>query len=93
MLYKATMIVDHCTQHEQNPLIHIRYITTNIQNLENNGHKYYILAQRQGIFYMHQVPIVFITVPNMNINPFISEILQQTHKMLDKYCHNYSNLA
>ena len=25
---KAAMIIDHCTQHEQNPLIHLKYITT-----------------------------------------------------------------
>ena len=52
------MMVDHCTQYEQNPLIYLRYITTNIENLWNNGHKCYILAQSQGIFHMHQVPIV-----------------------------------
>ena len=46
------------TQHEHNPRIHFRYITTNIQHLWYNGHKCYILAQSQSIFYMHQVPIV-----------------------------------
>ena len=32
-VHKASMMVDHCTQYEQNPWIHIRYITTNIQNV------------------------------------------------------------
>ena len=32
------MMVDDCTLHEQNPLIHLAYITTNIQ-FSNNGHK------------------------------------------------------
>ena len=27
-VHKASMTVDHCTQHKQNPLIHLRYITT-----------------------------------------------------------------
>ena len=45
-------------EHEQNPLIHLRYSTTNIQNLGCNGHKCYILAQSQGMFNMLQVPIV-----------------------------------
>ena len=55
-VHQASMMVDHCTQHEQNPLIHLRYITTNVQNLWKKGHKCYILAQSQGIFYTHQAP-------------------------------------
>ena len=52
------MMVDHCTQHEQKSLLHLWYITTNIQNLWYCGHKCYILIQNQSIFYMHQVSIV-----------------------------------
>ena len=58
-MQKAFMMVDHCTQREQNPLNYFKYVTTNIQHLLNNGHKSYILAQSQGIFYLHQVPVVF----------------------------------
>ena len=32
-VHKASIMVDHCTQHQQNPLIHLRYMATNIQNL------------------------------------------------------------
>ena len=32
LIVTASMIIDHCTKHEQNPLIHLRYITTNIHN-------------------------------------------------------------
>ena len=52
------MMVDHCMQHEQNPLIYLRYSTTNIQNVWYNGHKCYILEQHLGIFYMLQVPLI-----------------------------------
>ena len=51
-------MVDHCTQHEQNPFTYLRYITTNILNLWNNEHKLYIMEQSQGIVYMHEVLIV-----------------------------------
>ena len=58
-----------------------------------------IWTQSQGIFYMHQAPVVddcnAVYVPNMkNINPFFSGIhVSQTHQIYEKYCHNYSNLA
>ena len=52
-VHKASMMVDQCTQHEQNPLIRLRYITMNIHNLRYNEHKCYILAQSQGIFSIH----------------------------------------
>ena len=57
-VHKVSMMVDHCTQYKQNPLIHLRYITINIQNLWNNWHKCYILVQSQNIFYMHQSSIM-----------------------------------
>ena len=43
------------------------------------GHKCNILAQSQGIFYMHQASIVvdYCTKYEHTINPFISEISQQ----------------
>ena len=41
-VHQTTMMVDHCTQHEQNPLIYL--ICYYKQNLWKNGHKY-ILAQ------------------------------------------------
>ena len=56
-VHQTSMMVDHCTQHGQNPLIHLWYITR-IQHLWKNGHKCYILVQSKGIFYMHQVPIM-----------------------------------
>ena len=52
------MVVDKCTQYEQNPPICLCAITTNIQNVWNNGDKYIFFAQNQGIFYMHQASIV-----------------------------------
>ena len=57
MSIKKTLLTE-CTQHEQNPLINLRYLTTNIHNLWNNGHNWCILAQSQGIFYTHQVHVV-----------------------------------
>ena len=39
------------------PLIHLRYITINIQNVWYNGHKCYILAQNQCVVNMLQIPI------------------------------------
>ena len=70
------MMVDHCTQNEQNPHIHLRYTNKSIQNAWHNGPKGYILAQSLGIFYMHQCPIVVDYVPNVKkINSFVSEIL------------------
>ena len=78
-MHKASLVVDHCTQREQNPLIHLRYITTNTQHLLSyNGHKCYFLAQSQRIFYMDQVPIVadYRTTYEQN-QPFFSEISQQ----------------
>ena len=39
--------------------LNFKLCTTNIQNIwHNDGHKCYILAPSQGIFYMHQVPRV-----------------------------------
>ena len=38
--------------------IHIRYITTKIQHLWNNGHNCYLLTQSQGIiYYMHKAKV------------------------------------
>ena len=51
------MMDDYCTQHDQNWLIHLRYITTDVQYLWTNGHKCFILAQSQDMFYMNQMPI------------------------------------
>ena len=56
--HKVFMMVYHCTQHEQNPLIHLGYIATNIQNVWYNGHICYIVAESQGKFYMCEVPRV-----------------------------------
>ena len=76
--YKASMMVDHCIQ---NPLKHVGYITTNIQNVGSKGHKCYILLQSQGIFYMHTVPIVVDNCTKYEQNqPILSEISQQRHK-------------
>ena len=86
-VHKASMMADHCTQHEQNPLIHLiyHYKHTNFENVWNNGYKCYILAQSQGTCYMHQVHIVvdYCTKYEQN-KPFFSEILQQTHEMVRK---------
>ena len=57
-VHKACVMVDHCTQHEQHPLIHLGYIKKPIPNVWYNGHKCYNLAQSQGIFYLYQVPVV-----------------------------------
>ena len=43
-VHQASMVVDYCTQYEQNPPIHLPDITTSIQNLGQNGHKCYILV-------------------------------------------------
>ena len=57
-------MVDRCAQHEQNLLIHLRFIsdialqTYKIYDIMNIQCKCYILTQSQDIFYMHQVPIV-----------------------------------
>ena len=77
-------MVDHCTKHEQNALIHLKYITTNIQNVWNNGHKGYILAQSQGIFYMHQVPIVVDYCTKYEQNQHIHFRVITTLKMYEK---------
>ena len=82
---------DLCTLHEQNSLIHLRSITTNIHNLWNNGHKSYILHRDKVHFTCIKSRLGLITVPNMNkINQLISEISQEIE---EQYCHNYSNLA
>ena len=59
-MHKAAMMVDHCIQHEQNPLNQLRYIIRKIQHLWYNQHKCYMLTQSQCIFCMHldQDPIV-----------------------------------
>ena len=90
-VHKAAMMVDHCTQHEQNPLIHLQYITI---------YKIYKIIDLNATFW-HRAMVYFmciksllwlITVPNMNkINTFFSEISQQKHKISEKYCYNYSN--
>ena len=36
-VHQITMMVDHYTQHEQHPLIHRQYVTTNIQHLWNHA--------------------------------------------------------
>ena len=78
-VHDACMMVYHCIKHEQIPLNHLTYMTTNIQNLWNNGHKYYILALRVKVYFTYiKVLWWLITVSNMTkINPFFSEILQQ----------------
>ena len=79
-VHKASMMVDHCTQHEPNLLIHLRSITTNIQHVLNHAHKCYILAKSQGILAIitqiwHRAKLYFtcisgpwylIMLPNMN---------------------------
>ena len=65
---QASMMVDNCTQHDQSPPIHLRYININI------------LAQSQGKFYIHQVPIVvdYCTKYEQNQPHRFSEILHET---------------
>ena len=89
------MLVEHCTQHRQNPLLHLRYITTNI-HVWNNRHKCYILAQSQGILYMHQAPIVVdcCTKYEQNINKITLFFSETTNTQIVWHSgHNYSNLA
>ena len=70
-VHKVFMMVYQCTQHEQNPLIYLRYITTNIQNVLYNGHNSYSLAQNQGI------TIYFMNV-NMKKPPIITWYKRQS---------------
>ena len=101
-LHKASMMLGHCTQHEQNPDSSQIYITTNIQNLLYKGHKCYILAQSQGIFYMHQVPIVvdycikyqqnqpillWDIAPKIKFKKYIAIITQIWHSQIILYMH------
>ena len=82
------MMVDHSTQHEQHPLIHLQIALQiyKMYEMDINATFWHIV---KGIFYMHQVPIVF----HCCTNPIFSVRSQQTHKIYEKYCHNYSNLA
>ena len=72
-VHKASLIIDHSSKHE--------HITTNIQNLCNNGHKCYIFTQSQAIFFMHQVPIVIVVDSSTKINQLFPEISQQTQNL------------
>ena len=83
-------MVDHCTQHEQNPLIHHRSIPTNLQQLWYDGHKYYILAQSQGIYYMHQGPIMVDYGTKYEQNQPIPFWDSTANK---QYWHDYSNFT
>ena len=58
-MHQASIVALQFTQYEQYPLwpIHLHDINTNIQGLLNNGHKCYIVAQSQCIFYLHQVSV------------------------------------
>ena len=81
-VHQTSIMVNHCSQHKQNPPIHLRYITSNIQQLWNNGHICYIFAQSQDMpSHMYQSLLSLIAVPNMNkINPFFSKITQQQYE-------------
>ena len=57
-VHKASIMVDHCTQYEQTPRIHLRYITTNIHNFWKMDINSTFLAHSQDIFYMHQVHVM-----------------------------------
>ena len=41
-MHKASMMIDHYSQHEQHTLIRLKYITINTPNVVYNGHKCYI---------------------------------------------------
>ena len=56
-----SMVVDHCTQYEQNPPFHFRYITTNIQNLWNIYHFMNINAT-----IWHRAGVYFTRVPTLS---------------------------
>ena len=92
---QATIVVDHCTPHEQNQLSHLRYIIRNIHNLWNNEYKCYILAQSQGtcIFYIHQAPIVVDYCTKYEQNQTFQFKYHNKHIQCMKNSHNYSNLA
>ena len=83
------LITVQCTYHGQNPLNHLRYITTKI-HLQNNGHKCYILAQSQCICYIYIIPIVmdYSTKYEQNQSFYYFEILQRTLNLRQKYSCN-----
>ena len=78
------MVGAHCIQYEQTPPIHLQYITTNIQNVLNNGHGcycWYIVVVY--IASMHQASIVVDCCSKYRQHqPFISEISQQIQKCM-----------
>ena len=84
-VHKTSMMVDHCIHHKQIPLIHLRYISLQIYNVQN----LYIMDinstfwHRAKIFFTSlKSLLLLITVRNKNrINPFFSEILQQTQNL------------
>ena len=84
--HTASMVFDHCTHQEKNPLIHIRNITTNIQHLWNNVHKCYILAQSQGMFICTKFLLWLVTVP-IWIKSTYSFLYCNKHKMWKKYAN------
>ena len=56
-VYQATMMVDHCTPKEQNPLIHLQHINTckNYEIMDINATFRY---RAKIYFYVPQVPVV-----------------------------------
>ena len=93
MWIKPLWWFDYCTQHEQNPLIHLKYITINIQHLWNNRHKcYFLVAQSQGIFYMHQVLIMIDYCTKYKHNQPILVWDIATNIQFKKNSHKHSNL-
>ena len=86
-LHQPCMMVDHYT-HEKNTLIHLRFISTNIQKLLNNGHKCYILAQSHDIFYMYQAPNVVDCCTKYELQVTLS--FPRNH---NKHVHFMQNIA
>ena len=78
---KASIMVDHCIQHEQNPdSSQDISLQTYIYEIVDINATFWpgILAQSQGIFYMHEVPIVADYCNEYEQNQlFLSEVLHQ----------------